>query len=294
MWPPLRSLRTAVQIRLATRVDRRLEARAPPEWRARPRYRGAASSRSERSNLAVASITRVTRTPAQPMRWAPPGPSGGHARNGPTGFRHAAVGNAPFAPQLTPPVDSADPGHSCPSSSIRSDPRHHLRQPHRRLADVRVLERGRASRTTGTWSISGSRAVGGAALVMTEATAVTPRAGSVRRTSASGATRTSSRWRGSSASSTRRAASPACSWRTPDARRARGGRGRAGRRGRAERRLDAVVAPSAMPFADGYPMPQALTADGIRDVVAAFAAAARRALRRPASASSRSTPRTAT
>src|SRR5438132_8159337 len=38
-----------------------------------------------------------------------------------------------------------------------------------------------------------------------------------------------------------------------------------------------VVAPSALPFADTYPMPQALTPDGIQEVIAAFAAAARRA-----------------
>jgi 2,4-dienoyl-CoA reductase-like NADH-dependent reductase (Old Yellow Enzyme family) len=38
-----------------------------------------------------------------------------------------------------------------------------------------------------------------------------------------------------------------------------------------------VVAPSALPFADHYPMPQALSTDGIRDIVSAFAAAARRA-----------------
>jgi len=38
-----------------------------------------------------------------------------------------------------------------------------------------------------------------------------------------------------------------------------------------------VVAPSALAFADHYPMPQALTVDGIQEVVAAFAAAARRA-----------------
>ena len=38
-----------------------------------------------------------------------------------------------------------------------------------------------------------------------------------------------------------------------------------------------VVAPSALRFADNYPMPQALTRDGIREVVDAFAAAARRA-----------------
>jgi 2,4-dienoyl-CoA reductase-like NADH-dependent reductase (Old Yellow Enzyme family) len=38
-----------------------------------------------------------------------------------------------------------------------------------------------------------------------------------------------------------------------------------------------VVAPSALPFADNYPMPQALSIDGIENIVSAFAAAARRA-----------------
>jgi 2,4-dienoyl-CoA reductase-like NADH-dependent reductase (Old Yellow Enzyme family) len=38
-----------------------------------------------------------------------------------------------------------------------------------------------------------------------------------------------------------------------------------------------VMAPSAIAFTDGYPMPQALTRDGIQEIVAAFAAAARRA-----------------
>src|SRR5438046_6882997 len=38
-----------------------------------------------------------------------------------------------------------------------------------------------------------------------------------------------------------------------------------------------VVAPSALAFTDTYPMPQALTPDGIQEVVTAFAAAARRA-----------------
>ena len=37
-----------------------------------------------------------------------------------------------------------------------------------------------------------------------------------------------------------------------------------------------VVAPSALRFTDGYPMPQALSIDGIKNVVSAFAAAARR------------------
>ena len=39
-----------------------------------------------------------------------------------------------------------------------------------------------------------------------------------------------------------------------------------------------VVAPSALRFADGFPLPQALTLAGIREVVDAFARAARRAL----------------
>src|SRR5581483_9097618 len=38
-----------------------------------------------------------------------------------------------------------------------------------------------------------------------------------------------------------------------------------------------VMAPSAIPFIENYPVPQALTRDGIREIVAAFAAAARRA-----------------
>ena len=38
-----------------------------------------------------------------------------------------------------------------------------------------------------------------------------------------------------------------------------------------------VVAPSALPFTDNYPTPQALTTEGIREVIDAFAAAARRA-----------------
>jgi 2,4-dienoyl-CoA reductase-like NADH-dependent reductase (Old Yellow Enzyme family) len=40
---------------------------------------------------------------------------------------------------------------------------------------------------------------------------------------------------------------------------------------------DKVVAPSAIAFADTYPTPKALTRDGIQEVVSAFAAAARRA-----------------
>src|ERR1700756_2203403 len=38
-----------------------------------------------------------------------------------------------------------------------------------------------------------------------------------------------------------------------------------------------VMAPSAIAFTENYPMPQALTRDGVREIVAGFAAAARRA-----------------
>jgi 2,4-dienoyl-CoA reductase-like NADH-dependent reductase (Old Yellow Enzyme family) len=38
-----------------------------------------------------------------------------------------------------------------------------------------------------------------------------------------------------------------------------------------------VVAPSPLPFTDGYPMPRALSIEGIKNIVVAFAAAARRA-----------------
>ena len=38
-----------------------------------------------------------------------------------------------------------------------------------------------------------------------------------------------------------------------------------------------VVAPNAIPFADNYPMPQALSVDGIQQIIGAFAHAARRA-----------------
>src|SRR4029077_11746966 len=38
-----------------------------------------------------------------------------------------------------------------------------------------------------------------------------------------------------------------------------------------------VVAPSALAFTDGYPMPRALAIDGIKSIVSAFVAAARRA-----------------
>ena len=53
--------------------------------------------------------------------------------------------------------------------------------------------------------------------------------------------------------------------------------GRTGLNSRTEGGWKKVVAPSALVFADNYPMPQALTTEGIQEVVSAFAAAARRA-----------------
>ena len=73
----------------------------------------------------------------------------------------------------------------------------------------------------------GSRAVGGAALVFTEATAVWREGASVRRTSASGKTSRSSCWRAFCVSSKRRRRCRRCSSRTPGAKRARDGRGKA-------------------------------------------------------------------
>lgn len=71
----------------------------------------------------------------------------------------------------------------------------------------------------------GSRAVGGAGLVIVEATAVLPEGASPLTTSASGATRMSSRCIASPVSSNPRARSPGSSWPTPGARRVPGGRG---------------------------------------------------------------------
>ena len=50
-----------------------------------------------------------------------------------------------------------------------------------------------------------------------------------------------------------------------------------GRIAEAEGGWNNVVAPSALLFTEGYPMPQALSIDGIQNLVSAFAAAARRA-----------------
>ncbi len=124
----------------------------------------------------------------------------------------------------------------------------------------------------------GSRAVGGAGLVLTEATAVLPEArispqdlgiwadehiemlgrivsfiheqGSVAGMQLAHAGRKASTHR---------------PWETP------------GATSESEGGWKKVVAPTALAFTDNYPMPQALTSDGIQEVVAGFAAAARRA-----------------
>src|ERR1700736_4211395 len=69
-----------------------------------------------------------------------------------------------------------------------------------------------------------------------------------------------------------------CSWRMRAAKPALTLRGQATeRRPKATGGWNNVVAPSALVFGDGYPMPQALSIDGIKNIVSAFAAAARRA-----------------
>jgi 2,4-dienoyl-CoA reductase-like NADH-dependent reductase (Old Yellow Enzyme family) len=124
----------------------------------------------------------------------------------------------------------------------------------------------------------GSRAVGGAGLVMTEATAVLPEGRIspqdlgiwdeghiemlgriVRFIHEQGSIAGMQLAHAGRKASTRRP------WEAP------------GAISEAEGGWTKVVAPSALPFADTYPMPQALTLDGIQEVIAAFAAAARRA-----------------
>src|ERR1700683_4542660 len=123
----------------------------------------------------------------------------------------------------------------------------------------------------------GSRAVGGAGLVLTEATAVLPEgrispqdlgiwmdehieplARIVRFIHEQGSVA------GLQLAHAGRKASTYCPW---------AGHGRVPE---TEGGWNNVVAPSALAFAD-YPMPRALSIDGIRDIVSAFAAAARRA-----------------
>ena len=124
----------------------------------------------------------------------------------------------------------------------------------------------------------GSRAVGGAGLVMTEATAVLPEA------------RISPQdlgiWKDEHIDFLRRIVSFIHEQRSAAGMQL----AHAGRKGSTRRPWEGdgvvpeteggwqnVMAPSAIPFADNYPTPQALTVDGIQQVVRAFADAARRA-----------------
>src|SRR5436189_307714 len=126
----------------------------------------------------------------------------------------------------------------------------------------------------------GSRAVGGAGLVMTEATAVLPEGRispqdlgiwSDGHIEMLGRIVSFIQEQGSIAgmqlAHAGRKASTRRPWEAP------------GAIPKAEGGWTKVVAPSVLPFTDTYPMPQALTLDGIQEVVSAFAAAARRACR---------------
>ncbi len=124
----------------------------------------------------------------------------------------------------------------------------------------------------------GSRAVGGAGLVLTEATAVLPE-GRISPQDlgiwADGHIETLARIvsfiheqgsiAGMQLAHAGRKASTHRPWETP------------GAISESEGGWKKVVAPSALAFTDNYPMPQALTTEGIQEVVSAFAAAARRA-----------------
>jgi 2,4-dienoyl-CoA reductase-like NADH-dependent reductase (Old Yellow Enzyme family) len=124
----------------------------------------------------------------------------------------------------------------------------------------------------------GSRAVGGAGLVMTEATAVLPEGrispqdlgiwedGHIEMLSRIvGFIHEQGSIAGMQLAHAGRKASTSRPWEGHDA------------VPESEGGWTKVVAPSALKFSDTYPMPQALTHDGIQEVVAAFAAAARRA-----------------
>jgi len=125
----------------------------------------------------------------------------------------------------------------------------------------------------------GSRAVGGAGLVMTEATAVLPE-GRISPQDlgiwADGHIEMLKRIvnfigeqgsiAGMQLAHAGRKASTRRPWEEPG-----------GMVSEAEGGWKKVVAPSALRFADTYPMPQELTPDGIQEVIAGFAAAARRA-----------------
>jgi 2,4-dienoyl-CoA reductase-like NADH-dependent reductase (Old Yellow Enzyme family) len=124
----------------------------------------------------------------------------------------------------------------------------------------------------------GSRAVGGAALILTEATAVLPEGrispqdlgiwedGHIEMLSRIvGFIHKQGSIAGMQLAHAGRKASTSRPWEGHDA------------VPESEGGWKKVVAPSALKFSDTYPMPQALTLNGIQEVVAAFAAAARRA-----------------
>jgi 2,4-dienoyl-CoA reductase-like NADH-dependent reductase (Old Yellow Enzyme family) len=124
----------------------------------------------------------------------------------------------------------------------------------------------------------GSRAVGGAALVLTEATAILPEGrispqdlgiwedGHIEMLSRIvGFIHKQGSIAGMQLAHAGRKASTSRPWEGHDA------------VPESEGGWTKVVAPSALKFSDTYPMPQALTHDGIQEVVGAFAAAARRA-----------------
>jgi 2,4-dienoyl-CoA reductase-like NADH-dependent reductase (Old Yellow Enzyme family) len=124
----------------------------------------------------------------------------------------------------------------------------------------------------------GSRAIGGAGLVMTEATAVLPE-GRISPQDlgiwADGHIEMLARIvsfiheqgsvAGMQLAHAGRKASTRRPWEAP------------GKVPESEGGWEKVAAPSALAFTDNYPMPKALTSDGIQEVIAAFAAAARRA-----------------
>ncbi|HEY4283935.1 MAG TPA: NADH:flavin oxidoreductase/NADH oxidase [Chthoniobacterales bacterium] len=124
----------------------------------------------------------------------------------------------------------------------------------------------------------GSRAVGGAGLVMTEATAVLPEGRIspqdlgiwadehiVMLSRIVNFIQEQGSIAGMQLAHAGRKASTHRPWETP------------GAIPESEGGWKKVVAPSALPFTDNYPMPHALTIDGIREITKAFAAAARRA-----------------
>ena len=123
----------------------------------------------------------------------------------------------------------------------------------------------------------GSRAVGGAAIVFTEASAVTPEGRISRRILASGKMNRSSRSRGLRVLFVSKELSPECNSRTPDEREAQSAPGKGS--ARLGKEAGVPVASSAAAFDANYPKPAALDATGIHRIVNAFRDAAVRALK---------------